>query len=126
MTSIRDLALGVVVGAVATAAVLAATVEPAMDPVKLSPELYKVHFENDRVRVLEYCLKPGAREPMHSHPAGLVFVLADGTLKHSFPDGTSSEHTAASGDVIWREAVTHSGESIGSTEIHAFVVDLKK
>lgn len=37
-----------------------------LDPVALSPQLYSVRFENDRVRVLEYRLKPGGKEPMHS------------------------------------------------------------
>jgi len=41
--------------------------------VKTSPQYYKVLLENDQVRVLEYRLKAGEKEPMHSHPAGVVF-----------------------------------------------------
>ncbi|PYJ67167.1 MAG: hypothetical protein DME76_15800, partial [Verrucomicrobia bacterium] len=44
----------------------------AQDPVKTSPQYYKVLLENDQVRVLEYRLKPGEKEPTHSHPAGVV------------------------------------------------------
>ena len=43
-------------------------------PVTLSPNLYTVLLENDEVRVLEYHAKPGDREPMHCHPAGVVYA----------------------------------------------------
>jgi len=48
----------------------------AQDPMTTSPQYYKVLLENDQVRVLEYRLKPGEKEPMHSHPAGVVYVLS--------------------------------------------------
>ena len=59
----------------------------AQDPVKTSPQYYKVLLENDQVRVLEYRLKPGEKEPMHSHPAGIVYVLGGATLKFTYTDG---------------------------------------
>jgi hypothetical protein len=34
----------------------------AQDPVKISPQFYKLLLENDQVRVLEYRLKPGEKE----------------------------------------------------------------
>ena len=55
------------------------------DPVKTSPQFYKVLLENDEVRVLEYRLKPGQKEPIHSHPAGVVYVLSGAALKFSYP-----------------------------------------
>ena len=63
------------------------TTTHAQDPVKTSPQYYKVLLENDQVRVLEYHLKAGEKEPMHSHPTGLVYVLSGGKLKFSYPDG---------------------------------------
>ena len=98
----------------------------AQDPVKTSPQYYKVLLENDQVRVLEYRLKPGEKEPTHSHPAGVVYVLGVATLKFSYPDGHAEERTAATGDTIWREPVTHAVENIGKTEAHVIVIDLKK
>src|SRR6267142_2906021 len=56
-------------------AVLWATAH-AQDPVKTSPQYYKVLLENDQVRVLEYRLKAGEKEAMHSHPAGVVYASA--------------------------------------------------
>ena len=63
-------------------AVLWTTVH-AQDLVKTSPQYYKVPLENDQVRVLEYRLKAGEKEAMHSHPAGVVYVLSGGKLKFS-------------------------------------------
>src|SRR5882762_11247065 len=79
----------------------------AQDPVKTSPQYYKVLLENEQVRVLEYRLKPGEKEPIHSHPAGVVYVLSGATLKFSYPDGRTEERTAATGETIWRDPTTH-------------------
>jgi beta-alanine degradation protein BauB len=98
----------------------------AQDPVKTSPQYYKVLLENDQVRVLEYRLKPGEKEAMHSHPAGVVYVLSGAALKFSYPDGRTEERTAATGETIWREPVTHAVENSGKTEAHAIAIDLKK
>src|SRR5580765_7338241 len=126
MISLRDIVIGTLIGAVAAAAGMAKVDAPLLDAAKLSPDLYKVRLENDRVRVLEYRLKPGQKEPMHSHPAGLVIVLTDGSLKNTLPDGTSYARTYSVGDVMWREPVTHTGENVGTTELRSFIVDIKK
>jgi len=101
------------------------TTAHAQDPVKTSPQYYKVLLENDQVRVLEYRLKPGEKEAMHSHPAGVVYVLNGGKLKFSYPDGRAEERTAASGETIWREPTTHAVENIGDSEAHAIAIDVK-
>jgi beta-alanine degradation protein BauB len=98
----------------------------AQDPVTTSPQFYRVLLENDRVRVIEYRLKPGETEPMHSHPAGVVYVLSGGTLKFSYPDGRTEEKAATPGETIWRDPVTHAVQNIGKTEAHAIAIDLKK
>ena len=105
-------------------AVLSTTAH-AQDPVKTSPQYYKVLLENDQVRVIEYHLKPGEKEPMHSHPAGVVYVLSGGKLKFSYPDGKTEEKAAATGETIWRDPITHAVENVGTTEAHAIAVDLK-
>ena len=126
MTRIRDIALGAILGSVITGAVVAeSAVAPTMDPVKLSPQYYTVRLDNARVRVLEFRMKPGQKEVMHSHPAGIVYALADATVRTYLPDGTSVAYPSKKGDVIWREAVTHSGENVGSTEAHYLAVELK-
>src|SRR6266487_2245156 len=61
------------------------------DPVTTSPKYYKVLLENDQVRVPEYRLKAGEKEPMHSHPAGVVYVLSGARVKFTYPDGRTEE-----------------------------------
>lgn len=107
------------------ALVAAAADSPTMDPVKISPQYYTVRLDNDRVRVLEWRLKPGGKEKMHSHPDGIVIELADATLKSTSPDGTSTTKALVSGEVTWRSAMSHSIENVGSTEAHALAVELK-
>jgi hypothetical protein len=76
-------------------------------------------------RVFEYRLKAGEKEPMHSHLAGVVYVLSGGTLEFSYPDGRTEEKAAATGETVWRNPVTHAVENTGKTEAHAIAVDLK-
>jgi quercetin dioxygenase-like cupin family protein len=104
---------------------LLCTTTHAQDPVKTSPQYYKVLLENDQVRVLEYRLKPGEKEAMHSHPAGVVYVLSGAKLKVTSPDGKTEERSATAGETIWREPVTHALQNVGDTEAHAIAIDLK-
>ena len=97
----------------------------AQDPVKTSPQYYKVLLENDQVRVLEWRLKPGEKEPMHSHPAGVVYELSASKLKITSPDGKTEEVTGAAGETFWRTPKTHAIENIGDTEAHAIAIDVK-
>jgi beta-alanine degradation protein BauB len=116
------LIIGFVLGAFASSGV---RLLMAQDPVKLSPQYYKVWIDNDRVRVLEYHLKPGQKEAMHSHPPGFVYSISDATLRMTVPDGTTSDVSLHAGQVAWREATTHAAENIGKDEAHALALELK-
>jgi hypothetical protein len=74
------------------------TAARAQDPVKTSPQYYKVLIDNEEVRVLEYHLKPGENKPMHSHPRGFVYALSDAKLRISFPDGHTEETVMKTGE----------------------------
>ncbi len=67
----------------------------------------------------------GGKEPLHSPPAGVVYVLSGAKLKFSYPDGRTEERSAATGETIWRDPTTHAVENIGDTEAHAIAIDLK-
>jgi hypothetical protein len=95
------------------------------DPVNISPQYYTVRFENDQVRVLDYRLRPGEKEVMHSHPAGVVHYLSDATFLTILPDGTESEASVKKGDVQWRDFTRHAAENIGTTDALAFAIELK-
>lgn len=100
-------------------------VTTAQDPVKLSPQYYKVLLENDQVRVLEYRLKPGEKEPMHTHAQGVLYIFGDAKLRSTNPDGRTEEIAGGAGEAHWRTPVTHAMENIGYTDAHALVVEVK-
>ena len=124
MKAFHAFVLGTVVGGMVSIGVVTAA-EPETDPVKLSPQLYDVRFDNDRLRVLEYRAKPGQKEPMHSHPPGVVYLFSDSTMRTTLPDGTTSETSRKAGELYWRDFTTHAAENIGETESHALAVELK-
>ena len=95
------------------------------DPVKHSPQYYKVLLENDQVRVMEYRLKPGEKEPMHTHSSGVVYSFGAAKMRTTYPDGRTQESSGGAGEAHWRNPVTHALENIGTTEAHALAVDVK-
>lgn len=98
----------------------------AQDPAVVNAKTIKVKFENDHVRVLEATLPPGVREAVHSHPAYVVYVLEGGKIRNYAADGKITESEFKSGEVIYRDPVTHAAENIGNTTMHMILVELKK
>ena len=107
-----------------TVLLLAATAM-AQDPVPTYPDNYKVLAENDRVRVLDFKLRKGAKENFHSHPAAVTYVLAPFKIRFIFPDGTTRIREAKAGDVFFGEALVHASENIGETDAHGILVEMK-
>ena len=127
MKRVAHLIIGMLLGALLATFAFAVSsgVLSQQDAVKLSPQYYKVLLENDQVRVLEYRLKPGGKEIMHSHPAGVLYGFGDAKLKVTYPDGKTEEIVATGGEAHWRNPVTHALENVGNTEAHALVVEPK-
>ena len=97
----------------------------AQDPVKQSPDKYKVVLNNDKVRVLDLRLKPGEKSPMHSHPNRLSYVLSGSTVKITSKDGKTTEVKAKAGQCVWHNAESHAVENTGKTEAHVLEIELK-
>lgn len=95
------------------------------DPTTTNPDLYKVVFENDRVRVLEYLDQPGDRTTPHSHPDSVMITLSDFDRRLSVGD-QQREVSLKAGLATWLPAQSHSGENIGSTSTHTIFVELKE
>lgn len=115
---------GIVVGTAGLAGGLVIA-GPNADPVKAHPDYYTVRIDNEWARVLEYRLKPGQKEPMHSHPHGFVYMLADARARVTLADGKSSVIEDHVGDLTWRGPTTHAYENVGNTDVHAIGVELK-
>jgi quercetin dioxygenase-like cupin family protein len=95
------------------------------DPAVVNSKTIRVRFENDRVRVLEAILPPGSKEQVHSHPAYVIYVLAGGRYRNYAADGKITEGTFQTGDVIYRDPLTHAAENIGDKPMHFILVELK-
>lgn len=97
----------------------------AMDPVEANPENYRVVFENNRVRVLEYTDSPGQRTKVHNHPDS-VMITASAFRRRLSSNGKDMDVELPTGVARWLPAQTHSGENIGDTDTHTFFVELKE
>ena len=95
------------------------------DPTETNPDLYKVVFENERVRVLEYRDDPGDRTTPHSHPDSVMVTLSDFDRKLTVGD-QSRDISLTSGLANWLPAQTHMGENVGSSPTHVIFVELKE
>ena len=66
------------------------------------------------------------KKPMHTHPANIVYALNAAKVRFTTPDGKSADVDLEAGDIVWNEAQTHAGANIGTTEVHALVVEVKE
>ena len=98
---------------------------PAPDPTITDPDKYKVVFENDRVRVLEYRDEPGQRTSPHSHPDSVMHTLSSFERRLIGAGGETRDVALTQGETRWLDAQTHSGENIGDTPSHVLFVELK-
>ena len=101
--------------------------DSALDPVKVMPKNFRIAFENDMVRVLEYNNRPGmgpCGAGLHYHPRHIDIFLTSfrGQAKE---DGKISTGQAKAGDVHWYEAGTHEVENIDKTATRMFMVEMK-
>src|SRR5206468_6627567 len=97
----------------------------AQDPAVVNSTTIRVRFENDRVRVLEPVLLPGTKEQVHSHPAYVIYVVEGGLYRNYAADGKVTEGAFKTGDVIYRDPLTHAAENIGDKPMHFILVELK-
>ena len=102
-----------------------ASVTREQDPLVVNAKTIALKLENPRVRVLEATLKPGDKEQTHSHPAYVIYVIAGGKFRNHATDGTITDGEFKTGDVIYRDPVTHWAENTGNTTIRLVLVELK-
>lgn len=94
------------------------------DPIATNPDLYRVVFENDRVRVLEYRDDPGDRTNPHSHPDSVMYTLS--SFRRRLESATGQRDVSIErGTTAWLPAQEHAGENIGDTETRVIFVELK-
>ncbi len=98
----------------------------AQDVVQVSPATNKVLVDNASVRVVQATFKPGAKEGVHTHPAGWYYVTKGGTLKVSYADGKVEMWKAKTGEQAWMDGeAPHSAENVGKTTLQYILVEVK-
>ncbi|MDO5735710.1 MAG: hypothetical protein Q4P15_04490 [Propionibacteriaceae bacterium] len=95
------------------------------DPITNNPQFYRVMFENDRVRVLEYLDGPGDATLPHRHPDSVMVTLSAFTRRLRSKDHEVDVEMPAF-QARWLDAQEHSGENTGITPTHAIFVELKE
>ena len=96
------------------------------DPTMTDPDKYKVVFENEHVRVLEYRDVPGQKTSPHAHPNSVMRTLSSFKRRLINEAGEYVDVELPNGMTRWLDAQTHSGENIGDTPTHVLFVELKE
>lgn len=98
----------------------------AQDAAVVAPTIYKVTFENERVRIIEVTFKKGESAPMHSHPDHFAYVLSGGTIELTAADGKIRVIEATTGETIFVPAEAHSSRNVGKRTLKLVVTELKE
>ena len=97
----------------------------AQDPASSDGDKYKVKFENERVRVLEYRDLPGEKTHEHRHPNFVLYAVSPFKRRIALPDGKSMIREFKGGEIMWSNEQTHIGENVGDTPTHVIMIELK-
>lgn len=95
------------------------------DPASTNADFYKVIFENDRVRVLQYNDSPGDATTTHRHPDSVMVTLSSFRRRLIHGD-QQREVEIPAGHASWLPAQDHRGVNIGDTATHTVFVELKE
>ena len=104
-----------------------------LDAFTAAPANHRLLLENERVRVLETVVAPGASTPVHTHRwASVEYVLSAASFVRRDRDGRVVFDSRAAGaelrpfEVLWSEPFPpHSVENVGDTELRVIMVELK-
>jgi hypothetical protein len=109
--------LGIAVGAAASS---------PLDPLRVAPHIYKLAFENERVRVLERTIRNGETSPLIAQPDRVVIYLNPCAWLVEDENGKHME-SFKFGEPTWAPASTHGGDTSNVVqECHVVEVELKE
>jgi hypothetical protein len=106
---------------------------PELDALIAAPKHHRLVLENDRVRVLDTCVRPGETVPLHTHrwPAVLQLVSWSDFVRRDAEgrvllDTRGKPPPASLPLTIWSEPLPpHTLENVGTADLHACSVELK-
>jgi beta-alanine degradation protein BauB len=98
----------------------------SVDWLKVAPEGKTLKLENAHVRVVEVTLKPGQKDPEHTHPANLAYLLSPGKVRVTYTGQKPVELEGKQGEVLYSDPEgPHTVENIGKKALKLLVVELK-
>ena len=89
------------------------------------PKDHKVLLDNDRVRVLEFRIRPGESSEMHWHPPNVVYSLGSASIVVKSPNEQSRDVEMKQGEALWSEGGSHEVINVGETDNFGIVIELK-
>lgn len=97
--------------------------EGSADPVVVDAEHQKTEFESEQIRVIRE--RQTGSTPRHGHPDSLQVLLTDMNVNLT-SDGGKTEHVSGkAGEVRWRSATQHAGQSVDDKPVEQLVVEMK-
>ncbi len=104
-----------------------------LDAAAAAPRFHAVLFEDERVRVLDGRVPPGAVVPVHTHRwGGVLYILGASDFVRRDPDGRVLVDTRVSGTAplagtaSWGAPLTpHTFENVGASEFRTLTVEMK-
>jgi phage host-nuclease inhibitor protein Gam len=102
------------------------TATTALDPLKTSPGVYHLEFENAQVRVMRVKFAAHQAVPEHEHMLNRVVVyLTAQDSKLTTPDGKVEESKHQAGQVSWGGHARHKEQNVLDTPIEVILVEFK-
>ena len=99
----------------------------AQDAVRAQPDSYRLRFENDKVRVLEFTGRPGmgvCGTGVHSHPDHVTVLLTPAHVRVR-SGGKEQIVDLPAGASFWEPAVTHETENIGTMPVRSLIIEIR-
>ncbi len=103
----------------------------AQDPYRVAPDNYKLHFENEWVRVSRVSYRPGDKLPVHDHPAlptVYIYVTDGGPIQFGHQEFAALRRPPVKvGQIRFNRGnkETHTTEYLGDTPSEYVRVELK-
>ena len=101
-----------------------AMAQKSKDSTIVDPDVHKVVFENEHVRVLDGKIAPGWKSSMHSHPPRVLVSVGTGRFRITSPEGKTVVADFYPGMVVWLDATEHSWEMLAG-DAHVIAVEVK-
>ncbi len=127
MTTLPQVGIAILFLVFISAPVSTVVAQDAPPSYVVSPDIYQVIAENDRMRMIMATWKPGQRDQFHSHPAVAAYFLTDCELRSYTPDGKfSASRPRTAGTAGVQGAISsHSAENVGRSTCQAVFTELK-